>query len=50
MIEKIDPIFRNIAKTEAKFSKLKLKDQNIYTQVLLNVKTSTTHHAFKLIS
>ena len=36
--QKIGPIFGNVAKTVAKISKLKLKVQNIYTQLLLMLK------------
>jgi hypothetical protein len=38
-----------VAKTVAKISKLKLKVQNICTQLRLNVKTGTTNHVLKLV-
>jgi hypothetical protein len=38
-----------VAKTVAKISKLKLKVQNIYTQLPLDVKTGTTNHVLKLL-
>ncbi len=43
------PIFGNVAKTVAKISKIKLKIQYIYIQLLPNVKMSTTNHVLELI-
>jgi hypothetical protein len=37
-LRKIHPMFGNVAKTVAKISKLKLKGQNIYTQLFLILK------------
>jgi hypothetical protein len=48
-LNKIRPIFGNVAQTVAKISKLKLKVQNIYTQHLLVVKISATNHVLKLL-
>jgi hypothetical protein len=45
-IEKNGPIFGNLAKTVAKISKINLKTQNIYIQLLLNVKKGTKNHFF----
>jgi hypothetical protein len=48
-LNKNSPIFGNVAQTVAKISKLKLKVQNIYTQLLLIVKISATNHVLKLL-
>jgi hypothetical protein len=47
--EKNGPIFGILAKTVAKISKLNLKTQNIYIQLLLNVKKGTKKSFFVLL-